>query len=150
MVTNGWMVWMGRSMAVVAAASLCGCAAQDDDDAGTQSVGETSSSSSDASSSGAETSTGGELQSCVDARLEAAQFLAANRACEVDTDCTSVSTFCIEQSTCGSSAIAVGYDMAMWMEISAGLDTCTDCGADPCGACSVCNDGTCTLDLQCE
>jgi hypothetical protein len=149
------MVSMGRCVVLAAAGWLAACAADDKDDTGTQSVGDASSSSSGAtseadSSSGAETSTGGEPQTCTDARLAAPAFIGANLACVEDTDCTQVSTFCLDGSTCGSSAIAVGYDVAMWTAISNGLDTCTNCGADPCGACSVCSDGICTLGLDCE
>ena len=90
-----------------------------------------------------------ELQACLDALDAARDFLGAHRSCEMDVDCTQVSTFCLPESTCGSSPIAVGYDMEEWMMISDGLNTCEMCGADPCGACTACVQGFCTLTVDC-
>lgn len=141
------MGWMNRTLVVVAAC-LVACPAEDEGDTGsTQTNGDAS---SESSSSTIGTSTGGEPMSCTDAQLEAAAFLSANRACTEDADCTQLGTLCLDGNTCGSSPIAVGYDEAAWMEISAGLDTCMNCGADPCGACAACTEGICTLGFECE
>lgn len=139
-------------MLVVGSMWFVACAAEDKDDTGgTQTVGdESSGAGSESSSSAVETSTGDEAMICADARADAVAFLGANQACEVDEDCTGVSTFCLDGSTCGTSPIAVGFDQAAWMAISDALNTCTDCGADPCGACAACTDGICTLSVSCE
>lgn len=151
--------WCGVVLALVAN----GCGEQEDDDDGasaspSETMPITTSASDDSSeTSASDTSAGattadattGEPQSCLDAIDAAGAFLSAHRACELDADCSQVSAFCLPANTCGSSPIAVGYDMAEWMTISEGLNTCEQCGADPCGACAACVDGVCTLTLQC-
>jgi hypothetical protein len=84
-----------------------------------------------------------EPPSCIAAQQAADEFIANNSACEVDEDCASVLGLCVSSNVCGQVSLAVGYDAAAWAMIDAGLQTCMECGGDPCPGCSVCDDGIC-------
>jgi hypothetical protein len=140
--------------AIVFALLTATCVSKDDDDGETQGDDGSASSSEGAttetgSTSSAGDSTGDEPLTCVEAQEAAAMFVAANAACEVDADCTSVLALCVgEGQVCGALPVRVGYDEAAWAEIEQALSICTECGGDPCGACSACVAGTCTLALE--
>ena len=74
----------------------------------------------------------------------------ANSACNTDEDCGSFNGFCYPLATCGEVAMNASANEAEWDALHAMLETeCGPCGADPCGACTVCNFGTCGLSLEC-
>lgn len=119
------------------------CAIEDDDDDG---AADDSGTDSGAATTDADT---GEPQTCVDAQQAADEFIANNSACEVDEDCTQVAALCVPSSVCGAVPLNAGYDANTWAAIDAALQTCTECGGDPCGACTLCDGGVCRLSVGC-
>jgi hypothetical protein len=88
---------------------------------------------------------------CISALEEADAFVMLFGMCNEDADCTSFNGFCYPLATCGGVAINAGADENEWNALHTALETeCGNCGADPCGACAVCDPvGTCRLTLEC-
>jgi hypothetical protein len=91
---------------------------------------------------------GGDAPACMDVVANANAFIASNNACTNDEDCGSFNGFCFPGATCGGVAVNVDADESQWNAIHDGLEAeCSPCGADPCGACSVCDGDVCRLQL---
>ena len=87
---------------------------------------------------------------CLEAVEEADAFVMLNSACNTDEDCGTFNGFCYPLATCGTVAMNAGANEAEWNTLHGMLESeCGPCGADPCGACPVCNFGTCGLTLEC-
>ena len=122
-------------------AVLAACVADDDDE---------DSGAADSTSGATANADDGEPQSCTVAQQAAVDFIANNSACMVDEDCTQVLGQCVPSNVCGAVALAVTHDAAAWAMIDAALQTCTECGGDPCGGCTTCDDGVCSISLACD
>lgn len=133
-------------IAVALVAATLACVA-DDDDGDDDAQADTS-----ASDGTAEPTTNDPVEepaTCRAAQQAADEFIANNSACEVDEDCTQVGGLCVGSNVCGEVSLNVGHDAATWAMIDAGLQTCTDCGADPCGSCPRCDAGVCVSVIHC-
>jgi hypothetical protein len=88
---------------------------------------------------------------CVIAEQEVEQFIADNRACEVDADCQDVDKFCYdgELSQCVTISLSVDADLAVWEQLATALGPCGhDCGGNECGFGGHCGpEGLCEPDI---
>jgi hypothetical protein len=93
-----------------------------------------------------ETSTSGTTgaPTCEDLTAEAQAIVQANLQCEVDGDCQVFDSLCYPANVCGLVTVNKDVDAAGFAALLAQLEqTCTDCGADPCGAGTRCAEGIC-------
>lgn len=129
------------------------CVARPDDgDTGAGSSGNaTTAMATMAESSSGDTADTEASPACISALEEADAFVMLFGACNEDADCTAFNGLCYPLATCGGVAINAGADENEWNALHTALETeCGNCGADPCGACAVCDPvGTCRLTLDC-
>lgn len=84
------------------------------------------------------------FDACDEARSQVHLFQIDNQECEVDEDCVGLSALCASTTTCGQISVNADHDAVQWMQLNATMDAaCDDCGADPCGFPTACNDGVC-------
>ena len=94
---------------------------------------------------------------CEDANADARAFVEANRACFRHADCKLVEGICAGAlaDSCGSVALSSSADDAQWDALHGALQSCNECGANPCGATAVCTEeGICdaqfgTMEAEC-
>lgn len=102
----------------------------------TTSGSEATTSGSAATTSGAGGTTG---DACEEALAAAKAFVEEHIACVEDADCRGYDAFCFPGGACGLVGVNKDADPATAKELFSALDlACQPCGADPCGAKSVC------------
>jgi hypothetical protein len=134
------------AIAVVAGCDTKAKCVADCDDAGVESGSESGSDSDSESGSESDSDSDSGSPVCVDANADAQAFVEANRACTTHADCKLVEGICAGAlaDSCGSVAVSSSADDAQWDALHGALQSCNECGANPCGATAVCTEeGVC-------